>query len=105
MGSDLKLTFAQSTLLRLITETCASFEGSVWIPPRSGLQSLDDAQILVSGSGVAMAFKALVKKGLIVEHPLCGYAAKVTEAGKVAAEAEEGKPLMWVYKRPMGFEE
>lgn len=103
-GGAGKISPAQSTLLRLIDQGCF-MEGAVWIPPLGGCESLDGETILVTGSGCAGAYKALVRKGLITEHTLARYAAQITPAGKVAAEAEEGKPLTWVYRRPMGFEE
>lgn len=105
----MKLTFAQSTLLRLIAQGCARIEDGdgTWLPPRGGQEALEApwapdgtpfVHVAVGGSGTAAAYRALVQKGLIVESRLAGYAAKITPAGREQAEKERGKPVAWAVR-------
>lgn len=85
----MKLSPVQSTLIRLMNTPPTG----VWYP--HPYQWLDGNRIIIHGTAIAMAIKALWRKGLAEPIPeLHPYASKITDKGKEIAELEKGKPTI-----------
>lgn len=101
----MKLSLAQSTLLRLIAQADWKYalaparQGGIWLPRVDAeyLQILDySVRIIVHGSGVAQAWKALVSRQLIEPITLAAYAARITPLGREVVRSEWNRSVLWV---------
>jgi hypothetical protein len=89
----MKLTTAQSTLLRIIAAT----PDGVWYPRDPA--TVGGVYLSLDGSAVAQTSKALWRKGLAVQCKKLGpYASAITDEGRTVAEQEKGKPFTWISK-------
>ena len=87
----MKLTIAQSTLLRII----AAAPDGLWYP--RDFPIVEDTYLSLDGSAIAQTSKALWRKGLAVQNQKLGpYASWITDEGRKVAEQEKGKPLTWI---------
>lgn len=87
----MKLTIAQSTLLRIIAAT----PDGVWYPRDPAI--VEKVWLSLDGGAIAQASKALWRKGLAVQRQkLARYASEITDEGRKVAEQERGKPLTWI---------
>ena len=94
----MKLSIAQSTMLRIIANAGKDKEFETLIPwyPRD-TAFIENRSLCFSAQCAGSAIKALWRKGLAEPYPKLGeYCSVITEIGLKVAEQETGKPLTFI---------
>ncbi|MBT0665731.1 hypothetical protein KI809_15585 [Geobacter pelophilus] len=96
----LKLSIAQSTLLRVIAAAgtlTGKPDGQQLAWYARGDATVEDRQLMFSAQTAGRPIQALIQKGLVLPYPKLGpYSCIITAAGMKQAELERGKPLTFI---------
>ncbi len=83
----MKFSKLQHQLLKLVRDATSDDGQICFVPKYGAMRCADGEEVIVHGSGVASAFRALQSRGLIEQRPRLGpYAFVVTDAGRTALQ-------------------